>query len=411
MDADDPMRQHDKHRDPTQLTEHKISVLLVDDQAIVAEAVRRMLEAETDIVFHYCSDPTQAIDTAIRVSATIILQDLVMPEVDGLVLVRFIRAHPATRDIPLIVLSTKEEPVIKAQAFSLGANDYLVKLPDRVELIARIRYHSRAYIHLLQRNEAYNALLASQRELAEDVARAQQYVMSLLPERITDDGAVRTDWSFIPCAALGGDSFGYHWIDNEHFAFYVLDVCGHGVKSALLSVSAMNVLRSQSLPDCDFRDPASVLMKLNDAFLMEKQNDMYFTIWYGVYHKERRELRYSGGGHPPALLVPANRSTDGSECEALKSSGPMIGIVEGMSYSAEVRTLATGTAIYLYSDGAFELHKADGTMWTYNEFVECMSQTPDNGQSKIEHALAAGQSVLQGEPLLDDLSLIEFLFP
>ena len=123
-----------------------ITVLLIDDQSIIGEAVRRMLEPEQDIVFHYCSDPIQAFKVAKACQPTVILQDLVMPQMDGLLLVRFLRSRDApTYQIPLIVLSSKEEPMVKAQAFELGANDYLVKLPDRVELIARIRYHSRAY--------------------------------------------------------------------------------------------------------------------------------------------------------------------------------------------------------------------------------------------------------------------------
>ena len=120
-----------------------LTVLLVDDQAIIGESVRRMLAAETDIGFHFCQDPTQAIATANQVQPTVILQDLVMPDIDGLTLLKFFRANAATREVPMIVLSSKEEPAIKAQAFGLGANDYLVKLPDRVELIARIRHHSR----------------------------------------------------------------------------------------------------------------------------------------------------------------------------------------------------------------------------------------------------------------------------
>jgi class 3 adenylate cyclase/DNA-binding response OmpR family regulator len=132
-----------------------ISVLLIDDQSIIGEAVRRMLAPEQDIVFHYCSDPIQALKVAKVCHPTVILQDLVMPQMDGLLLVRFLRSRDApTYQIPLIVLSSKEEPMVKAQAFELGANDYLVKLPDRVELIARIRYHSRAYTNLLKRQEA-----------------------------------------------------------------------------------------------------------------------------------------------------------------------------------------------------------------------------------------------------------------
>ncbi|GBC63398.1 adenylate and Guanylate cyclase catalytic domain protein [Desulfonema ishimotonii] len=147
------------------LTHHRITVLLVDDQKMVGEAVRRMLTGEKDIDFHYCQDPTLAIRTANRISPTVILQDLVMPEIEGLRLVRYFRANPGTRDVPLIVLSSEEEPETKAEAFALGANDYLVKLPDRLELLARIRYHSRGYINLLERDEAYNALLESRKQL------------------------------------------------------------------------------------------------------------------------------------------------------------------------------------------------------------------------------------------------------
>ncbi|MBB2931136.1 two-component system chemotaxis family response regulator WspR [Paraburkholderia silvatlantica] len=142
-----------------------VMVLLVDDQAIVAEAVRRALASEREIDFHYCAHPDEAVRTAEEVRPTVILQDLVMPGTDGLTLVRGYRANEATRDVPIIVLSTKEEPAIKSAAFASGANDYLVKLPDSVELIARVKYHSRSYVNMLQRDEAYRALRRSQQEL------------------------------------------------------------------------------------------------------------------------------------------------------------------------------------------------------------------------------------------------------
>src|SRR5215203_7255209 len=82
-----------------------ITVLLIDDQMIIAEAVKRMLSDQTDIAFHYCSDPSKALKMASEVKPTVILQDLVMPEVDGLLLVKYFRANPATRDVPIIVLS------------------------------------------------------------------------------------------------------------------------------------------------------------------------------------------------------------------------------------------------------------------------------------------------------------------
>jgi two-component system chemotaxis family response regulator WspR len=132
---------------------------------MIGEAVRRGLSNEENIDFHFCADPHQAIAHAVRIKPTVILQDLVMPGLDGLSLVREYRNHPATKDIPIIVLSTKEDPLIKSAAFAAGANDYLVKLPDNIELVARIRYHSRSYMTLLQRDAAYRALRVSQQQL------------------------------------------------------------------------------------------------------------------------------------------------------------------------------------------------------------------------------------------------------
>ncbi len=135
--------------------EEQITVLLIDDQSIIGEAIHRMLKPEADIVFHYCDDPTKAIKVAKECQPTVILQDLVMPQMEGLLLVKFLRSKDCpTAHIPLIVLSSKEDPTIKAKAFELGANDYLVKLPNAMELIARIRYHSKAYINFLKRQEA-----------------------------------------------------------------------------------------------------------------------------------------------------------------------------------------------------------------------------------------------------------------
>ncbi|HAX80389.1 MAG TPA: adenylate/guanylate cyclase domain-containing response regulator [Cyanobacteria bacterium UBA11372] len=168
------------------LTEETVTVLLVDDQQVIGEAVRRMLLLEQDIKFHFCSDPVQAISMAVEVRPTVILQDLVMPEIDGLLLLRFFRANSVTRDIPMIVLSSKEEAQLKARAFALGANDYLVKLPDKVELIARIRYHSKAYISRLQRNQAYKALEDSLEQLKIEQQKSERLLLNILPKPIAE---------------------------------------------------------------------------------------------------------------------------------------------------------------------------------------------------------------------------------
>ncbi|WP_081980654.1 response regulator [Neosynechococcus sphagnicola] len=175
-----------------------IIVLLIDDQPMIGEAVRRMLASETEIAFHYCNNPTQALKMATDCHPTVILQDLVMPEIDGLLLVKFLRTkNSLTRDVPLIVLSTKEDPVIKAKAFELGANDYLVKLPDSRELIARIRYHSKAYMDGLKRQEAEAQLKAENIRQAQYIEQVDKVTNAAVdvekdnyqPESLTDVAA------------------------------------------------------------------------------------------------------------------------------------------------------------------------------------------------------------------------------
>ena len=133
---------------------HRIVVLLIDDQQIIGESIRQMLQNESDIQFHFCQDPMKAIEIALEVRPTVILQDLVMPKLDGLELVRRFRAQQDLDQVPLIVLSGTEVAEVKAEAFALGANDYMVKLPNALEVIARIRYHSQGYINLLEREAA-----------------------------------------------------------------------------------------------------------------------------------------------------------------------------------------------------------------------------------------------------------------
>lgn len=386
-------------------SEFPISVLLVDDQQIIGEGVRQMLATERDITFHFCSDPTQAIELAMRIQPTVILQDLVMPDVDGLLLVKFYRANKATREIPLIVLSSKEEAETKARAFALGANDYLVKLPDRVELVARIRYHSNSYIRLLERNAAYAALAESRRHMAEEIDAGAKYLYSLLPEPTTTP--LKIDWRYVPCTELAGDTLGYNWIDPDHLAIYILDVAGHGIASALLSVSIMNVLKSKTLPNVDFLHPGQVLGALNTSFRSEDFGNKFYTIWYGVYSQSSRKLCWAGGGHPDGLLFDAASPTTAIR---LESDGPLMGVMDWEEFLPGSVEVPAGSRLYLYTDGAHEIHKADGSEWLFEEFLDYMSQPPQDDISLMDRLLWHVRELHGSQSLDDDFTTIEVQF-
>jgi len=382
------------------LSGHATVVLLIDDQRIIGEAVKRMLQTESDIDYHYTTDPREALTLAEQLKPTVILQDLVMPEIDGITLVKSFRAHAATASVPMIVLSSKEEPTTKAEAFAAGANDYLVKLPDPIELIARIRYHTAAYIALLERNQAFAALEASQRALAAELAEAADYVRSQLPAPL-DTPDMKTAWIFLPCSSLGGDAFGYFAIDADHFAIFLLDVCNHGVGSALLSVSAMNALIGRTLIDVDFREPGKVMAALNNVFLMEKHNNLYFTMWYGVLQKSARVLRYSSGGHPPAVML------DGDRVELLRCRAMPIGAMEDMDFEEGRTEVPQGATLYVFSDGIYEIRTPEGGEMELSAFVDILKHPEREPGRKVDEVLATMRE-LQGHPHFDDdVSLLE----
>jgi sigma-B regulation protein RsbU (phosphoserine phosphatase) len=382
-------------------------VLLIDDQPIVGHAVKEMLKQEPDIDFHFSKEPLKAVALATQLNPTVILQDLVMPEVDGLTLLKFFRANSATKEVPMIVLSSKEEPATKAQAFALGANDYLVKLPDKVELIARIRHHSRGYVAQLERNEAYRKLAVSQRQLAEEVSQAAKYVTSLLPPPLTT-GPVRIDWSFVPSTQLGGDAFGYHWLDDAHFAFYLLDVSGHGVGSSLLAVSVLNILTHQTLPGTDFRNPAAVMEGLNKVFTIDRHGGHFFTIWYGVYSPADRKVVFSGGGHPPPLLF-AGESRESSASKQLLGDGPPIGVTDFLPFANSTVVLPNYARLLLYSDGAVEVGPPGGEIATqedFDAFVAAQGPVDD----LINRVIARAKNLRGSDVLNDDCSIARLDF-
>ncbi|MCX8110073.1 MAG: SpoIIE family protein phosphatase [Syntrophorhabdaceae bacterium] len=208
----------------------------------------------------------------------------------------------------------------------------------------------------------------------------------------------------MPSAQLGGDTFGYHWIDKEHFAVYLLDVCDHGVVPALLSVSALNDLRTQTLPDTDFRSPERVLAALNEKFQMEKHNNLYFTIWYGVYNIATRRLRYGCAGHPPALLIYSD------EIKELFTENMFIGGMPGVDYRCSEIDLPLNCSLYVLSDGCYEITRGDGTIWGLNNLKGFLLSEKGKPDSELEGLYRFVHEMSGKEALDDDFSIVKIIF-
>jgi sigma-B regulation protein RsbU (phosphoserine phosphatase) len=252
--------------------------------------------------------------------------------------------------------------------------------------------------------ETKDVLLQTQEQLSAELAEAAAYIRSLLPPKL--EGPIRTDWAFLASSQLGGDMFGYHWLDDSHLAIYLHDVCGHGVGASLLSIAVYNVLRRQSLADVRFHDPAEVLAGLNRAFPMEENNNKFFTIWYGVFDATSRTLHYSTGGHPPALMF----NSDPRAHIKLGEPSMMIGASDAAKFKTRSEKIPSGSRLYVYSDGVSDIDKPDGGMLTVSGLVDLLAEVAKEQGSRVERVLDRARSFQGSSGLKDDFSLVEVEF-
>ena len=229
---------------------------------------------------------------------------------------------------------------------------------------------------------------------------------SLLPAPLVT-GPVLADWRFVPSAQLGGDAFGYYWLTPDTFVFYLIDVSGHGVGSAMHSVTVLNVLRQRALPNVDFADPASVLANLNLRFPMGEHGGLFFTMWYGVFSTSDRTLVCGSAGHHPAYLVPADKRA----AHPLGTPALMIGVAPENAYEVHRSTIPAGHSLHLFSDGVFEIVTADGGRGTLTDFLPLLMQPANPPTTEPERIYQSIRAMARSGPFDDDFSLLVLTFP
>lgn len=378
-------------------------LLVVDDHPENRTVLAKRLERQGHQVAE-AENGVQALELLAKEPFDLVLLDVMMPEMDGYTALGKMKADPKLRHIPVIMISALDELQSVVRCIETGAEDFLPKPFNPTLLRARIGASLDKKAFRDQEQTYLRQIEETQKRLEDELQEAARYVISILPPPMEQPFAI--SWAYDPSTELGGDSFGYHWIDDTHFAIYLLDVCGHGVGAALLSVAAINVIRTGSLLKTDFLDPGQVLAGLNEAFPMERNNNMYFTIWYGVYNTRTRELRHASGGHPPALLW----QPDGS-LQQLHCPGMIIGAMPGLPFDSTVIVVPEKARLFVYCDGAYEIKRPDNTMIGFDEdFLPYLSK---HGASKtLPQDVLRWIRGIHVEPTLeDDYSFVTMDFP
>ncbi len=374
-------------------------ILVIDDDISIQTLLKRMLEKQGYKVVA-ASNGEEGIALAIAYHPALVICDWIMPGLNGLEVCKRMKTDPNLSTTFFIFLTSLDSIADRVKGLDAGADDFISKPIEQNELKARVRAGLR--LHQLSQDLHTQKLL-----LEAELAEAAEYMRSLLPLPVTEPFSINS--RFIPSRQLGGDCFDYFWLDSDYLAIYLLDTAGHGLKAALPSISVLNLLRSRALKDLNYYQPSAVLKALNQTFQMNYQNDKYFTIWYGVYHRVNRQLIYASAGHPPAILV-SGTSPKNTSIQILRTPGMPVGMFPEAKYVDASCNINKSSSLYIFSDGAYEITKSDGTLWSLDAFIQILVSLQHTIDRQLDDILNYLIALNSKEAFDDDLSILQINF-
>ncbi len=341
------------------MTDRALSILVIDDEAGIRESMAAYLEDSGYLVLE-AENGRAGIELVGTESPDLVLTDLQMPGMGGLDVLEVMTAQYS--DIPVIIVSGQGELGDAIQALKLGAWDYLTKPIVDMAVLEHAVERSLERARLLRENLQYQQRLeetvARLREsvetLREDEDAGRRIQFQLLPEDGLRYGPVQFHRLLLPSASLSGDFVDYFRIDSKHLGFYLADVSGHGLPSALITVILQNSMSHYLMDAWQHKsqlilDPSSVLLELN-RILLGNELEKHLTMFYGIVDLEHDVLRYANGGQFPFPIL-----FDGEQARYIGKKSMPIGLFGHTSYALEELALPEHFLLLLCSDGVFEL--------------------------------------------------------
>ena len=347
-------------------------VLVVDDNEMNRDILARRL-ARLGMNVDTAEDGNTGLDMILSGEYNLVMLDIMMPDIDGIEVLKRTREFFSKTELPVIMATAKDEGADLAEALSLGANDYVTKPLDFKVVRARVE-------NVLGYTQAAAELTAANERMTRDLEAAARVQQSLLPDEHVDIEGAEFLWHYRPCDELAGDGLNVFKCDDDHVAMYVMDVSGHGVAAALLSVSVTHHLSqligsSDESAQCELTgesvvSPAWVASSLNTLFPMQSVGRHYFTFVYGVLNVKTRKFCFVSAGSPGPLVVHADGTSDVHDVPAVP-----LGMFPDSEYVDTVIDLQKGDRLYLHSDGLYEERHPE----TREEF----------GRARMQEALCA----------------------
>lgn len=393
------------------------TILVVDDQDDNRNLLRTFLEKGGFEVVE-ARNGSQALMQLSTDLPDLMLLDIVMPELDGYEVCRRLKSDKNISALPVIFLSAKDEVADKVKGFELGASDYITKPFQKAEVLARVRTHVTINSLTKDLKTQNRRLMSKQAKIEEDLKAAAEIQRSLLPTQLPHFGNCSLASRFMPSDLSSGDIFNVHQLDADTIGMYIVDVSGHGVPAAMVTVSIAQSMQplGQSLlkqqqshaPYYRLASPLEVISALDKMYPLSRF-DKFFTMVYLVFNIRTGEMRYCNAGHP----YPARTDTSGRNTW-LKVGGPMIGLGDMVPFEEERTFLKAGDRIYLYTDGIIEFMNQENSQFGMQRLEETLSLGAGRSlEETCDLVLDTLKEFGEGGRLDDDITLLalEFLGP
>ena len=368
-----------KPEQPKSGTGQPASILVVDDTPANLQVLAGMLKDRGYKVRPVPSGKL-ALLAAGRDPPDLILLDINMPEMNGYEVCEHLKTDDTLKGIPVIFISALTEPLDKVKAFAIGGVDYLTKPFQMEELHARVETHLKLRRLQLELEESNARLAQTNGRMSRDLKAAAKIQQTFLPREVPRIPGADFAWICRPCDELAGDGLNFISLGDGKVGLYILDVSGHGVASALLSVTLSRLLSPPSEPSSilirhgdggdrfEITPPAEVGAHLNRLFPFDVATEQFATMVYGILNTATGEFRYIAAGHPGPVHLPS-----GAEPVILESQGFPIGLADD-AYQERSIHLGAGDRLYLYSDGVTEAMDPTGKQFGNSRLLEAIGQ-------------------------------------
>jgi sigma-B regulation protein RsbU (phosphoserine phosphatase) len=368
-------------------------VLLVDDAKANLDILVEGLKPDHKLSLALNGE--MALQIAARTPPDLVLLDIMMPGLDGYEVCRRMRQMPETAEVPIMFLSSLEEVQNKTRGFEAGANDYLTKPFEMLEVKARVRS--------LLKAKAYSDAVKEQ--LAADLRVAREIQMGILPHDFTAvEKAYRVSFGAIlePAREVGGDLYGVCAAGPERLMIFLGDVSGKGIPASMFMVRTVSLA---GLLAREIAEPKRILERLNDELSADNASHMFVTFLCAVFEPATHRLTLASGGHCYPLLLPA----DGPPCWITKTIGTALGFDSGLEFQAMELTLSDGDALVFYTDGVSEAFNPERELYGSERLLADATGLAGQSANAISAGLLAKVRAFAGTaPQSDDIAILTF---